>query len=165
LLRTINYRTTIMAAALAVLTACYSGSHPSGIGRPAPDFTIRDGSHVVSLHDYRGKVVLLNFWATWCAPCVEELPSLVQLQSKMKGRVTVLAVSVDMDTDAYNNFIKNHHVDLLTLRDADQRSNRLYGTYAFPESYVIDRQGTIRRKFIGAVNWTDPEIEQYLNSL
>ncbi len=161
-----HYVALVFAVALlAVFTGCYSGSRPGQVGTLAPDFTVQDGTKTISLHDYRGKVVLLNFWATWCPPCVEEMPSLVELQKKMGDRVTVLAVSVDVDRAAFQNFVTNHKVDLLAVRDADQKSNALYGTYQFPESYVIDREGKIRRKFIGAVNWTDPDIEKYLAGL
>ena len=118
---------------------------------PAPDFTVQDTDRKVSLDEFRGKVVVLNFWATWCPPCVEEMPSLVQMQQKMKSKgVEVLAVSVDADQSAYQNFLKDHNVDLLTVRDPDQKSNNLYGTFKFPETYIIDRQGILRRKFIGA---------------
>lgn len=147
------------------LTGCYSGSRPPLINVPAPDFTVQDGGRTVSLHDLKGKVVVLNFWATWCPPCVEEMPSLVALQGRMKDNVTVLAVSIDTDADAYRKFLQDHHVTLLTVRDGDQKSNSLYGTYRFPETYIIDRHGVIRRKFIGAINWSDREIEQYLNGL
>jgi peroxiredoxin len=150
---------------LASLTACYSGSRPPGVNAPAPDFTIKDGEHTVSLHEFKGKVVVLNFWATWCPPCVEEMPSLVALQDRMKNQITVVAVSLDADSGAYRKFIKDHNITLLTVRDSDQKSNSLYGTYKFPETYIIDRQGKIRRKFIGAVNWNDPAIEQYLRGL
>ena len=149
----------------AVLGGCYSGSRPPGVDRPAPDFTVADNEHSVALHDFKGKVVVLNFWATWCPPCVEEMPSLVAMQQRLKDRITVVAVSVDVDHDAYKQFLQQHQVNLLTVRDPDQRSNTLYGTFKFPETYVIDRQGTIRRKFIGAVNWNDPEIEAYLRGL
>ena len=152
-------------ALLFALGGCYSGSRPPGVNGPAPDFTVKDADRTVALHDYKGKVVVLNFWATWCPPCVEEMPSLIALQSRLQGQVTVLAVSVDVDGDAYRQFVKLHGVNLLTVRDSDQRSNALYGTFKFPETYVIDRQGTIRRKFIGAVNWNDPEIESYLRGL
>ncbi len=156
----------VIAIALPLLLgACYSGSHPGQIGSMAPDFTLQDGAKTISLHDYRGKVVVLNFWATWCPPCVEEMPSLVQLQKNMGDRVTVLAVSVDVDGNAFRDFVAKRKVDLLAVRDADQKSNSLYGTYKFPETYVIDREGKIRRKFIGAVNWTDPDIEKYLAGL
>ena len=155
-----------LVTCLAVgLAGCYSGSRPPLINVPAPDFTVHDGGRTVSLHDLKGKVVVLNFWATWCPPCVEEMPSLVALQDRMKNQVTVLAVSIDTDADAYRKFLQDHHVTLLTVRDGDQKSNSLYGTYKFPETYIIDRQGVIRRKFIGAINWGDREIQQYLNGL
>jgi peroxiredoxin len=150
---------------LSVLAACYSGPRPSGINAPAPDFTVRDTDRSVSLHDFKGKVVVLNFWATWCPPCVAEMPSLMALQDRMKDRITVLAVSVDEDRIAYHQFLKDHGIALLTVRDGAQKSNALYGTFKFPETYVIDRQGTIRRKFIGAVDWNDPEISSYLQGL
>jgi cytochrome c biogenesis protein CcmG, thiol:disulfide interchange protein DsbE len=97
---------------------------------------------------------------------VEEMPSLVELQRRVKDKnITILAVSTDVDDGAYKKFIKDHNVDLVTVRDGDQKSNSLYGTFRFPETYVIDKNGVLRRKFIGPVNWTDPEVMQYLTSL
>ena len=151
---------------ILLLAGCYSGTRPPRIGEAAPDFTVQDGSKSVSLHDFHGKVVVLNFWATWCPPCVEEMPSLVNLQSELKGKnVTVLAVSLDVDEGAFDKFIKDHKVDLLAVRDPDQKSNALYGTFKFPETYIIDRDGKVRRKFIGAVDWNQPEIVSYLGKL
>lgn len=147
------------------LVACNSGSRPAGVGGQAPDFTVTDGQRTVALHDLRGKVVVLNFWATWCPPCVQEMPSLVTMQEQLRDRVTVLAVSVDIDPAGYQRFIEDRKIGLLTVRDADQKSNTLYGTFKFPETYIIDREGKIRRKLIGAVNWSDPEIQSYLKSL
>jgi peroxiredoxin len=109
---------------------------------------------------------VLNFWATWCAPCVEEVPSLVEMQRRMKAKgVTVLAVSVDADDNAYRQFVKDHGVNLLTVREPDQKSAALYGTFKFPETYVIDREGVMRRKFIGPIDWTEPEITDFLSKL
>jgi cytochrome c biogenesis protein CcmG/thiol:disulfide interchange protein DsbE len=151
---------------LAVLAGCYSGSRPPRIGEAAPDFAVQDAGQNVALHDLKGKVVVLNFWATWCPPCVEEMPSLVQMQSRLKDKgVTVLAVSVDVDDNAYKKFLKDHGVDLLAVRDPDQKANSLYGTFKFPETYVIDRDGKVRRKFIGAIDWTQPEIVSYLSKM
>lgn len=148
------------------LAACYRGSHPPRIGNPAPDFSVQDGAHAVTLHNLREKVVVLNFWATWCAPCVQELPSLEQLQNKFKDRgVEVVGVSVDVDGHAYQQFLKDHKVDFLTVRDPDQKTNTLYGTFKFPETYIIDRRGILRRKFIGAVDWNEPEIVDFLSKL
>ena len=132
----------------------------------APDFTVKDADRTVTLSQLRGHTVVLNFWATWCPPCVEEMPSLVQMQQRLKDKgVTVLAVSVDADEGAYLRFLKDHGVTLLTVRDADQKSNNLYGTFKFPETYVIDRDGKVRRKFIGAVDWNQPEVVEFLSKL
>jgi cytochrome c biogenesis protein CcmG, thiol:disulfide interchange protein DsbE len=153
-------------AILLFLAGCYSGSRPPRIGTAAPDFTVQDADRKVTLSELRGKVVVLNFWATWCPPCVEEMPSLLQMQRKMKDQgVTVLAVSVDDDASAYHQFLTNHGVDLLTVRDAQQESNNLYGTFRFPETYVIDKDGIMRRKFIGPVDWTEPEVVEFLTKL
>jgi len=151
---------------LLALSGCYSGTRPPRIGSNAPDFTVQDGQNKITLSAYRGQVVVLNFWATWCPPCVEEMPSLVEMQRRMKAKgVTVLAVSMDVDEGAYKQFVKDHNVNLLTVRDPDQKSNSLYGTFKFPETYIIDRNGVMRRKFIGAVDWTEPEITDFLGKL
>ena len=88
----------------------------------------------------------------------------MQRRMKPKG-VTVVAVSVDVDENAYRQFIKDHNVSLLTVRDPSGKSNSLYGTFKFPETYVIDRNGIMRRKFIGAVDWTEPDITDFLGKL
>ena len=151
---------------LVALSGCYSGTRPSRVGSNALDFTVQDGSNKVTLSQFRGQVVVLNFWATWCPPCVEEMPSLVEMQRRFKAKgVTVLAVSVDVDESAYRQFVKDHNVDLLTVRDPDQKSSALYGTFKFPETYIVDRNGVIRRKFIGAVDWTAPEVTDFLSKL
>ena len=152
---------------LAFLLACGCdrGTQPALVGRPAPDFTVQDSDRSVSLHDLRGKVIVLNFWASNCAPCIEELPSLIAMQSQMKDRVNVLAVSLDQDDDAYHRFLREHNINLLTVHDSGQKSGLLYKTDGYPETFIIDNQGIIRRKFIGAVEWTKPEILQYLKQL
>ncbi len=151
---------------LGGLIGCYSGSHPARIGSNAPDFTVQDSDHKVTLSQFRGQVVVLNFWATWCPPCVEETPSLVRMQARLKDKgVVVLAVSIDADDAAYHKFLKEYGVNMVTVRDEAQKASSLYGTFGWPESYVIDRNGVIRRKFIGPVNWTSPEVTDYLSKL
>jgi cytochrome c biogenesis protein CcmG/thiol:disulfide interchange protein DsbE len=152
--------------ALGLLVGCYGGSRPPRIGNPAPDFTVQDAERKVTLSQYRGQVVVLNFWATWCPPCVEETPSLVQMNNRLKDKgITLLGVSVDVDGDAYNRFIQQHKIDYTTVRDVDQKSNNLYGTFKFPETYIIDRKGVLRRKFIGPVDWNSREITEYLSKM
>jgi cytochrome c biogenesis protein CcmG, thiol:disulfide interchange protein DsbE len=164
----------LICASALVLCGCYGRSKPSSINTPAPDFTIQDSDHSVTLSQLRGKIVVLNFWATWCPPCLEEMPSLVQMQKKMQDKgVTVLAVSVDDDASDYHKFLKDHRIDLLTVREAGQRTSKgvfapvseQYGTIKVPETYIIDRNGVIRRKFIGPVNWNQQEIVEYLSRL
>ncbi len=149
---------------LILLSAC-NGGRPPKIGAIAPDFSVTDSQRTVTLSQLRGKPVVLNFWASWCAPCVEEMPSLVQLQKQIGDKATIVAVSVDSDQNAYQQFVRDHNVDLLTVRDAKQASSTLYGTFKFPETYIIDKDGVIRRKFIGATDWTSPDIVDYLNKL
>jgi cytochrome c biogenesis protein CcmG, thiol:disulfide interchange protein DsbE len=145
-----------------VMAGCDRGSKPGMIGGAAPDFTVQDSDRRISLHDFRGKVVVLNFWATWCPPCIEEMPSLVAMQRQLGNRVTVLAVSTDENANDYQRFLESRNIQLLTVRDSAQKSNALYGTFKFPETYVIDGHGVVRRKFVGPVEWTKPEIVDYL---
>jgi cytochrome c biogenesis protein CcmG, thiol:disulfide interchange protein DsbE len=159
-------RTLVVIGLLLALIGCYSGTHPPRIGSSAPDFTVQDSDHKVTLSQFRGQVVVLNFWATWCPPCVEETPSLVRMQSRMKDKgVVVLAVSIDVDDAAYHKFLKDYGVNMVTVRDEDQKSASLYGTHGWPESYIIDRNGIIRRKFIGPVQWNSPEVTEFLSKL
>jgi thiol-disulfide isomerase/thioredoxin len=164
--------------ALLVSGGCERGDPPNLIGQRAPDFTVKDSDRTVSLHNLQhGKIIILNFWATWCPPCVEEMPSLVAMQAQMKDRVSVLAVNVDYDGDTYHRFLRDHNVNLLTVRDPlkDEDTSKigptvygtttLYATNGYPETYIIDANGVVRRKFVGPVEWTSPEIVAYLNGL
>ena len=153
-----------MALCFSAGTGCDRGTHPQQLGTRAPMFALNDGEHSVDLNKLRGHVVLLNFWASWCLPCLEELPSLEELQRDLP-QVQVVAVSMDEDPTAYDRFLKKYSVSLLTIRDGDQRSNSMYGTFRPPETYVIDKNGVIRRKFIGPQEWTSPEIVSYLKKL
>jgi len=162
--RTVRRNWAGLVVAVLAVTGCDRGSHPGNIGKSAPQFVVGDSSRTVDLSKLRGRVVVLNLWATFCPPCIEELPSLLALQRQMPN-LAVVAVSMDQDPDVYRRFLVEHHVDLLTVRDEDQRVNALYGTAQIPETYIIDRQGVLRRKFIGAQNWTGPEITGYLSKL
>lgn len=154
----------MLFAMLLPFTACERNVKPGQIGGTAPDFTVADTDHTVKLSSFRGKIVVLNFWASWCIPCVEEMPSLQTLQEKLPN-VQVLAVSTDEDGAAYKRFLDEHRILFLTVRDAQQKSNALYGSLRFPETYIIDRKGVIRRKLIGAQDWASPEMITYLSKL
>jgi cytochrome c biogenesis protein CcmG/thiol:disulfide interchange protein DsbE len=152
------------AAMCAVLTtACDRGDHPGRIGSAAL-FTVGDGYQTVTLSALRGHVVVLNFWASWCVPCIEEVPSLVEMQRRLP-QVAVVALSADQDAAAYRQFLTESRVNFVTVRDPSMRVPALYGTVKIPETYVIDREGIVRRKFVSAQNWTDLEILDYLSKL
>ena len=94
------------------------------------------------------------------------MPSLVQLQQRFKDKgVSVVGVSIDVDRDAYQKFLKDYKIDFVTVRDPDQKTSSLYGTFKWPETYIIDRDGIVRRKFIGPVEWSQPEIVDFLSKL
>jgi cytochrome c biogenesis protein CcmG, thiol:disulfide interchange protein DsbE len=156
----------LMLFATLLTSGCVSGSRPPRIGSAARDFAVQDSDRKVSLNQFRGQVVILNFWATWCPPCVEELPSMATMQDRMRSKgIVVLGVSIDVDEDAYHRFLKARSVNFLTVRDPEQKVAALYGTTGWPESYIIDREGVLRRKFVGAVDWNSPEVIDFLNKL
>jgi cytochrome c biogenesis protein CcmG, thiol:disulfide interchange protein DsbE len=162
--RTIRTLTAIAAVTLLSATGCDRNERPEQLGRTAPTFSLNDGQQSVDLGKLRGHVVLLNFWATWCAPCLQEIPSLEAMQQELP-QVQVVAVDFDDDAEAYQHFLKRRPVQLLTVFDSTQKSNTLYGTFRPPESYIIDKTGVIRRKFIGPQDWTSPEIVNFLKKL
>jgi len=158
-------RVGILSVIVAV-TACYHGSAPKGIGTPAPNFTIQDDETKVALNQFRGKVVVLNFWASWCAPCITETPSLVVMQERLKDKgVVVVAISADEDEEAYHRFIKQYGISFVTVREPSMHTQHQYGTEKLPESYVIDRNGILRRRLINAADWNSPEITEFLSRL
>jgi cytochrome c biogenesis protein CcmG/thiol:disulfide interchange protein DsbE len=154
-----------LAAVLAVCVGCNDQPKLRLIGAHAPDFTVQDSDRKVSLHDYRGKIVVLNFWSPHCAPCIAEMPSLVQLQKRMGDKITVVGVAVDATNDEYHAFLQKHGIDFLTVLDSAKDSYNLYGATGYPETTIIDRDGMVRRKFVLAENWTSPEIVEYLRKL
>lgn len=154
----------MLTVVLASGAGCDRGSHPEQIGQVAPQFAVNDGQESVNLAALRGHVVLLNFWATWCGPCVQELPDLEKMQRDLP-QVSVVTISTDEDDATYRAFLLHYRVSLLSVREGDTAANALYGSFRYPETYVIDKNGIIRRKFIGPQDWTGAEIEGYLRKL
>ncbi|HEY7403913.1 MAG TPA: TlpA disulfide reductase family protein [Candidatus Angelobacter sp.] len=154
-----------LAASLAFSLGCTDQPSVRMIGGTAPDFTVTDSDHTVSLHDYRGKIVVLNFWSAHCAPCIAEMPSLVQLQKRMGDKIIVVGVAVDTTNAEYHAFLQKHGIDFLTVLDSDKSSYNRYGATGYPETTIIDRKGMARRKFVQAMDWTSPELVDYLKSM
>lgn len=134
-----------------------------------PDFTLNDlNGKPVSLHDFKGKIVLINFWATWCAPCVKEFPSLQRLVKKFKGQVVVVAVSYDRQRDDIDSFIRafgGTDDNFVILWDKERTTARLYGTDVLPETYLVDRDHKLIRKIAGEALWDEPMALQFFEDI
>ena len=164
---------TALALGVTVLVLFAMPSYRQGeasiAGKTAEDFAVTLDGKPQRLSDFRGKVVVLNFWASWCPPCVEEAPSLNALQSHLAGKgATVLGFSIDEDPAAYDRFLKRFAVNFPTYRDTTAKENKSaimadYGTVLIPETYVIDRHGKIARKIIGPQQWDSPEMLAYFD--
>lgn len=163
-------------AGLLVLFASpsYKQGMASPAGKMAKGFSFNLNGKQMTLADLRGKLVVLNFWASWCPPCIEETESLNQLQQRIAPRGgMVLGISADTDPVAYEQFLKDHGVIFPTYRDPIEQGpqGRLsqigldYGTSMYPETYIIDRSGRILRKVIGAQDWASPQITAYFDSV
>lgn len=137
------------------------------VGDTAPAFAVTtDRGLKITPANFGGRVLVLNFWGTWCAPCVEEIPSLDQFaQANANSGVVVLGISVDRNEKLYNNFLKRFQVSFQTARDPDAKISGEYGTFKYPETYIIDKNGKVVQKIIGPRNWSDPEISNYVRSL
>ena len=162
-------QTSILVMLLAFVGVLYLSLHDNVVkaGDSAPDFSIRaENGKTVTAREFGGKLLLLNFWATWCQPCVQEIPSLDALQKELgpKGLV-VLGVSVDKDQKAYTEFIKRFSISFLTARDPEQVINGKYGTLQYPESYLIDRSGKVVEKIVGQENWSAEQMVKHVKSL
>lgn len=154
-----------MLAAFALYRA---GSDPVSIGALAPDFELKNRKgESVRLSDYRGKFVFLNFWATWCEPCVDEMPDMMMLNERFKDRnFQMLAVSVDTNWKAIEGFYSQYNLNLPTLLDPAQAVSRgRYKTTGFPETFLIDQTGRIRRRVIGPESWADPRVVAQIEDL
>jgi len=162
-------------AALGVLLLFAMPSYRQGedsiAGKKAKDFSVEISGKPRHLSDYKGTIVVLNFWATWCPPCVEETPALNRLHKYIASRNgVILGIAADEDTAAYDKFLRDQGVLFPTYRDPATKDNhspiaQTYGTSMYPETYVIDRNGKIARKFIGFQQWDSPEMLAYFDAL
>jgi len=138
------------------------------LGEPAPNFQLRDlNGHLVTLSDLRGKVVLLNFWATWCGPCRVEMPAMEELYHTFSRKdFEILAVSTDAQGVAVTRpFQQENHLTFPILHDADYRVGLTYGARSLPMTFMVDRQGVVRHQIFGARDWGVSEAQQLVQML
>ena len=160
-------RLGIGVLAVVLVYMIYSAIHQRVVeaNDMAPQFSLTaDNGQTVSLPNFGGKVLLLNFWASWCGPCVEETPSLSKLARDYASKgLVVLGVSVDKDPQAYQNFLRKYSPAFLTARDLKIHED--YGTCMYPETYIIDAKGRVLLKIAEPADWSDPKVTQYIDSL
>lgn len=159
-------RTVIGLAAIAILAVAFgvvwmqsAKYEPLTVGKVAPDFELPDSDEkkTLRLSDFRGKVVFLNFWATWCKPCREEMPSMEVLYKNFeRDGFVVLAVSIDRVTTKKDipPFVKSLGLTFPVLVDSWGQTDKRYKLMGVPETYIIDQQGILREKVIGPKDWT-----------
>jgi len=136
-------------------------------GDTAPKFTIKtENGQQIGRSEFPGKLLMVNFWATWCPPCIEEMPSLNQFAQDMKPQgVTVLGISIDRNEKAYREFLQRNQLQFLVARDPEENISSSYGTFKWPETYLINREGKVVQKYIGPRDWTDPKVVNSIRAL
>jgi len=113
-----------------------------------------------------GKVMLVNFWATWCPPCRKEVPSMVKLYNNLKDKgFEIVAVSVDRGRSEVEQFVKDNDMNFTVLHDKNSEVAKQYGVFRYPETFIIDKKGIVRQHLNGAVEWTDSDYTAYLEKL
>jgi peroxiredoxin len=145
-----------------------SGPRIIGQGDRAPEFRLpKLNGGEVSLSEFKGKVVMVHFWATWCPPCVEEIPAIGKLYRDLSGKdFEILAVSVDEGgAGTISAFVQQNKLELPVLLDPARSVSGLYGTFKFPETYILDRNGIVKFKAIGPREWNDPSVVKALQDL
>jgi peroxiredoxin len=160
-------RIAIGVLLVALVYVIYASIHERVVvaGDAAPGFTVStDSGRSVSVPNFGGKLLVLNFWATWCPPCVTETPSLSQFTREFSDKgVVVLGISVDRDEKAYREFLRKYTPTFLTARDLKIHED--YGTFMYPETYVINAQGKVLLKLAEPADWMDAKMTSYIGSL
>ena len=139
----------------------------ANVGDSAPSFKVTTAAGKSFTHkEFGGRILVLNFWASWCPPCKEETPSMNQMaQSLAPKGLVVLGISVDENPQAYQRFLASERVGFETALDPTGAISAEYGTSKYPETYVINREGKVVRKYIGPRDWSSPELLKDLESL
>lgn len=161
--------TTILIAVFTLVWLQSAKYEPLAVGKPAPDFSLADlNEKHYRLSDFRGKVVFLNFWATWCKPCREEMPSMEILNKNFeKDGLVILAVSIDRVTTTRDipPFVKGMNLTFPVLVDSWGQTDKPYKRMGVPETFIIDQQGIIQEIVIGPRDWTRIDSLQVLTKL
>jgi peroxiredoxin len=163
----------ILLASIVLGTLLAGCDRPTGngaaisVGQVVPDFTLKDlEGRSGNLSDYRGKVVFLNFWATWCPPCREEMPAMERLNAVFEGKEFVmLAVNVEKDLEPVRAFLSQNPHSFAVLLDQQASVQNAYGVFRFPETFLLDKEGRLVERFLGARDWSSVEFMKRISSM
>ena len=163
----------ILSAAVLLLAGCKKMEEAPSVAevrekKPALEITVNSLTNVpLKLSALKGKVVLLNFWATWCPPCREEIPSMMKLNSAMAGKpFQMVSVSIDEGgVPEIESFFKTSGYSLPTYTDPGGEASKTYGITGVPESFIIDKNGILVKRVIGPLAWASPETVSFLEGL
>jgi peroxiredoxin len=160
----------LIVVCLALMVWVIAGIYQERIvvaGDNAPSFTVTtDDGRTISPTSFGGKLLVVHFWATWCPPCVTETPSLNAFQKEFaKAGVVVLGISVDTNAKAYRDFLQRMKISYATARDAEAKIASDYGTFQYPETYIINRDGKVVEKIISNTDWMDPERQNVIRAM
>jgi peroxiredoxin len=153
-----------MVCCLPLLAGCGEGPLVAEVGSPAPDFTLADTKGKIwRLSELKGQVVFINFWATWCPPCREEMPSMQRLLEKLPpDKFKMLAVLYNDAPSMAETFASKLQLTMPILVDQNSGVGGSYGLTGVPETFIVDKQGILRQKFIGPAQWDSPQFLQML---
>jgi len=158
----------LVALLFSILPAQAAELKPYTGSMQASEFTLKDmQGKTHRLSQYRGKVVLVNFWATWCPPCIEELPSLQRLLELYEDKdFTILTIDVGEPAELIQPFLSQVGVnDLTVLLDDDGTTHKNWNIYVFPTNFLLDQSGKIRYAAVGALNWDEQNVIDTINKL
>jgi peroxiredoxin len=168
--KTERFIQALLVVCLALLVWVIAGVYQERTvvaGDSAPSFTVTtDDGRTLSPANFGGKLLVVHFWATWCPPCVLETPSLNEFQKEYaKDGVVVLGISVDQNAKAYRNFLQRMKISFATARDPEAKIASDYGTFQYPETYIINRDGKVVEKIISNTDWMDPERQNLIRAM
>ncbi len=150
----------VVVASSLLVAGCTEKISTPILGQPIPEIVLPDlGGKTFRLSKLRGKVVLVNFWASWCPPCVDEMPSLEKLHRALGAKgLEVVSISVDDSLEVIENFRKENNLSFTMLFDKDAKVAHGFETFKYPETYIVDRDGILLSKIVGPRDWISPAI-------
>ncbi len=162
-----KYNRFITAFLLLIFTILFADYVFAKTHSPAPDFTLKDlNGKKVTLSQFRGKVVILNFWSIWCGPCLAEMPYLNKLYLEFKDRgLVVMAIAEDPAEKPLRSYIQEKGIAFTILMDKDKKVYFKYSLFGIPVTFLIDKKGFIAEKFIGEQDWCSPEMRGKISNL